>query len=1477
MPDYFVEGVWGHLRAQLAHLVALSGDIGSLSVLPFTPLPDAERHTVLQEWNRTDVAYPQDRTLHQQFEAQAAATPGNIALVFEGESLTYAALNDRANRLAHVIRGEYRSRHQSEMGPDTLIGLYLERSLEMVVSILAVLKAGGAYVPVSPEYPAERTAFILGDTQAPLVLTQSGLEPGLAAACAGLASSPGLLAVDSLSPEAGEAENPGVAVSPSDLAYVIYTSGTTGQPKGVMIEHQQACHLVTAQIECFAATYYQRALQFASYVFDASVSELFVSLLSGQEVILCPDSVRSDPAALSQLLSEHHIELATLPPAVLSQMLEVGVGPVKTLVTAGETPGQEVLEQFSLGRLLINAYGPTEATVCASAHRVMAGDSARNIGRPLSNTRLYVLDNRGNPAPVGVPGELYIGGAGLARGYLNRPGLTAERFVANPFATEADRARGYTRLYRTGDLVRWLPDGNLEYLGRNDFQVKIRGYRIELGEIEQALLGQPGVRQAVVIDREREGGRYLAAYVVCRDGEPLSAEGLRQGLSSRLPEYMVPASFTAIEAVPLTLNGKLDRRALPEPVWGDAEGYVAPGSELESQLCGIWQSVLGLERVGIHDNFFRVGGNSISAIRLAAALRRELGRELPLARLFALKTVAALADELAAADGAGLLVIPRAEVSRIPLSFAQERLLFVEQFEQGTDAYHIPYLAELSADADLAVLGRAIGAVVARHPVLNSVYLSDGATGESYQQVLERAPAIETREVGSEPALLAALQATLSRPFELAAEAPLRLRHYRQGDRQYLLLLWHHIAFDGWSLEVFLEELGSAYEAYSRGREPALPALDIGYADYAVWQRDYLQGEVLEQQLDYWQRALSGYETLALPADHARPGQVDYRGRDHGFTLDAALSAQLRELARSQETTLYTVLLSAFYVTLAGLSGQEDIVVGTPSDNRHHAQTQPLVGFFANSLALRAEVRPDTAVAGLIGQVHEVVAGAKAHQELPFERLVEALDVARDPARHPLFQVMFGMQSFGSRVGASAGLPFAPAALAGGEALYTPAKFDLSLFVDDGQAALTGSLNYAVGLFGAETAARMVALYRRVLAAFVADPGRELGSIELLSAAERHTVLQEWNRTDVAYPQDRTLHQQFEAQAAATPGNIALVFEGESLTYAALNDRANRLAHVIRGEYRSRHQSEMGPDTLIGLYLERSLEMVVSILAVLKAGGAYVPVSPEYPAERTAFILGDTQAPLVLTQSGLEPGLAAACAGLASSPGLLAVDSLSPEAGEAENPGVAVSPSDLAYVIYTSGTTGQPKGVMMPHLGYADFIHQYRRSLSSGAISSLSITNYTFDIFGLEYGVPLVSGGTLYLSDIHKASAELSDYGAHIDVVQLTPSVWELLLGSLSEALPLGHVTALVGGESGAPALFTQLAERFGRVVQVYGPTESCIWSVHSTYQPGQNVAVIGAPLPNEHCYVLSEKGLASPIGAPGELYIGGRAWRVAT
>ncbi|AJR06621.1 non-ribosomal peptide synthetase [Photobacterium gaetbulicola] len=1436
-----------------------------------------ERHTLLKTWNQTDAPL-QDKTLLEIFEQQVEATPDSVALTFEGQQLTYSELNFLANQLARQIRTRHQQHYRRELKPDTLISLYFERGLEMLVSMFAVLKAGGAYVPISPQYPLERTLFILEDTGSAILLSQRSLSGKLEQYCQSSSAMPPILLADDNSLFGGcPGHNLDLPRHPADLAYVIYTSGTTGKPKGVMIEGRSLVALLSNEELVHGKT---KAAVWANYVFDASVYEIFSSLLFGSQLHIVPEECRHDPDRLFTWQNDHEIEFCYLPPffvkSFASYLAQGGTTTMTRIFTGVDRIYRnDVLALEARGVELLNAYGPSEATVCSTAVIFDSVDHHGEllpIGKVLNNEKCYVLSEVGALVPVGVTGELCISGTGLARGYLNRPELTAECFINNPFA---DGDEIYSRLYKTGDLVRWLPDGLLEYVGRNDNQVKIRGFRVELGEIESTLTALEEVSQAVVSTVEHDGSKTLVAYVVAEEGVSPNAQTLETILLSKLPDYMVPASITFIDALPLTINGKLDRLALPAPQFVDAGAYVAPRTAFEARLCEIWQDVLGRERVGIQDNFFQIGGDSISAIRLTAVSRQVLDVDIPLPTLFERKTIAALAAELEHSEA---IVIPRASGLQAPLSFAQERLLFVERFEQGTSTYHTPLLVKLASDINWLALETAIEQLTRRHSILRTV-LRTNDKGEDYQQVLEQPPAVAERYLDSKLELPAAVEKDSERLFNLGEEPAFRVHRYLVEEQQFVLFLWHHIAFDGWSFDIFLRELGELYQSEVEKRDSQLAQLDIQYSDYACWQREYLQGLVLEQLLAYWREQLTGYQPLQLVTDKPRPPQVDYRGRDAAFTLDKALSGQLRKIAKQQETTLYTVLLSGLYVTLSLVSGQDDIVVGTPSENRHHGQTQSLIGFFVNSLALRYKVAFDQNVENLIADVHQMVMQAKFHQELPFELLVNELDIERDPSRNPIFQVMFSVQRFGDEGRANKDLPFSPAQLTDGVELPSPAKFDLSLFLDDSQPNIIGNLNYALSLFDEETARRLIEVYREVLTAFSGSLVQSVASIDAVSSKHQAQLAVLGSKTSI-FPREQSLIQLFEARANECPDIRALTFNGQSISFRELNIAVNQLA----GQF---IEAGVEPGSRIGIHLERSPIMVAALLAVLKVGGCYVPMEPGYSAERLSYIATNSGVALVVTAQPHLDWLAG------HSIRQLTVKEWVSKSKWTDSCFVSLRErasyhSAESYIVYTSGSTGQPKGVKGTEQGVLNRLYwmweqyPFAKDEVCCAKTSLNFVDHVWEIFGpLLQGVPLLLVGDETVKEPSRLAATLAA-GAVTRIV-LVPSLLKALLAlPADELMPLERLKLWTS--SGEPLSNQVTAAFYDRLPQatllnLYGSSEVAAdvsWFDTKPYYntgrlaSGKGLVPIGRPIANTRLYVLNSRQQLVPLGGVGELYVAG-------
>ena len=1467
------------IERYIGYFKTLLNNMASTPAMAVDRLPllsPLERRRVLYEWNDTAADYPADVCIHELFEEHVKKSPDAVALVFEDRALSYGELNRRANRLAHHLRS-------LGVQPDDRVAICVERGFEMIVALLAVLKAGGAYVPLDPAYPVERLQFMIEDSAPVALLTQGHLGPLFTH----LEGTLTVLDLDDASPWQEQPEtNPdpdSIGLTSHHLAYVIYTSGSTGLPKGVMVQHRGLCNLVQAQIAAFFLSETSRMLQFSSFSFDASVSEVMTSICSAAQLHLSSKVDLQATDALSATVASHAITHATLPPAILALQPEnMSFGSIHVLVVAGDKANAQLNRPSSKGLLLINAYGPTETTVCATLYSLSSQTvGTPPIGRPIANTRIYILDVHGEPVPVGVAGELYIAGAGVARGYLNRPELTAERFLPDPFVSEQG-----ARMYRTGDLGRWMTDGNIEFLGRNDFQVKIRGFRIELGEIETKLMEHPDVREAVVIAREdTPGDKRLVAYYTAdpsmetgeETGEETSDAGrLRSYLSALLPEYMVPAAYVQLSALPLTPNGKLDRKALPAP-GSDAyatRGYEAPQGELETRLANVWEEVLKVERVGRHDNFFELGGHSLLAVRLVTYLRQSLNVEVSVRDLFEKPILYDFRTILETAPQSILPpIVPAERETAPPLSFAQQRLWFLAQMDGVSRAYHLPLGMRLQGRLDPHALRSALDRIVARHEVLRTTFVF-----HDEQPVQQIAQAEESRflllehdlrlEPDAESELSRLAQEEADTAFHLEHGPLIRGRLVRLAEEEHALLItMHHIVSDGWSMGVLSFELSALYGAFLHGEEDPLPELKIQYVDYAVWQRQWIEGEVLQRQASYWKTALLGAPALLeLPTDYPRPAQQDFAGGFAKLSLDEPLTAALKELSRRHGTTLFMTLMAGWAVLLARLSGQQTVVIGTPTANRGRAEIERLIGFFVNTLAIRIDLDASPSGSALLQQVKVQTIAAQQHQDIPFEQVVELMQPVRSLSHSPLFQAMFAWQNNASSALTLPGLEQRPLR----STSHTVAKFDLTLSLKETGDTIAGGIEYATSLFNADTIERYIGYFKTLLNNMASTPAMAVDRLPLLSPLERRRVLYEWNDTAADYPADVCIHELFEEQVKKSPDAVALVFEDRSLSYGELNRRANRLAHHLRS-------LGVQPDDRVAICVERGFEMIVALLAVLKAGGAYVPLDPAYPVERLQFMIEDSAPVALLTQGHLGPLFTH----LEGTLTVLDLDDASPWQEQPEtNPdpdSIGLTSHHLAYVIYTSGSTGLPKGVMVQHQNvtsltwHADYA-ELNPKFSVAQIAPLAFDASTFEIWGsLLNGARLCVVQKLELLSSETLATTLSNNGVH--TAFLTTALFhQFSNNNLGIFQTLRQV--LFGGElHDINAVWRVVkTEHSCNLIHVYGPTETTTFASFLKVDSSTQKALlgIGHPIKNKRIYILDVHGEPVPVGVAGELYIAG-------
>jgi len=1438
------------IRRMLEHyiniLVAITTNL-EISIRDIEILTEKEKQLLLYDFNNTKVEYSKDITIQQLFEEQVEKTPDNIAVISEDKSYTYRELNKKANQLAMILR-------EKGVKSDTIVGILVERSFEMAIAILGTLKAGGAYLPIDPEYPASRKEYILKDGGVKLLLTQTHLL------------SETTFDGDSiyLNEEAsykGDGENLETVSNIDNIAYIIYTSGSTGKPKGVMITHNNLIAYITAFKKEFAITSQDVILQQNTYCFDAFIEEFFPILTIGGRMVIVKKYDLLDINKLERIIAEKGITLISCSPLLLNEINNMkNINSIHTFISGGDVLKPEYVTNISRDAKIYNTYGPTEATVCATYYRY-EDRNIKNIpiGKPISNYKIYILNKDNKPQILGLPGELCIAGDGVVKGYLNREELTAEKFIDNPFV------RG-ERLYKTGDLARWLPDGNIEFIGRIDNQVKIRGYRIELSEIENQIVQCENIKEALVVAKEdKNGNKYICAYIVLENKAVISntINNVRKSLHETLPEYMTPSYFMQLDKMPMNANGKVDRKALPEPDGSISTGveYVAPTNEIEEKLVNIWQEVLGIERIGINDNFFELGGHSLKAINIAAKINKELNVLVPLREMFKTPTIKGLADYVKNTKQSiysSIKVVEEKEYYE--LSSAQKRIYTLQQFDLSSISYNMPGVLELEGDLDVEQLKTTFIKLIQRHEVLRTSF--EVVDGDLVQKVYKQVEfEIEEYETDEDDEIERIVKGFI-RVFDLSQTPLLRVGLVKVNISKHILMFdMHHIISDGVSTGILIEEFSKIYA----GEE--LTPLRIQYKDFSEWQNELFRGDSIKAQEEYWLRKFEGeIPVLNLPTDYPRPAVQSFEGATIQFEIDNEQTNKLRQIAKATGSTMYMVLLSTLNILLSKYSGQADIIVGSPIAGRTHADLGNIIGMFVNTLAMRNYPSGEKSFKEFLREVKENALGAYENQDYQFEKLVEKLNVPRDLSRNPVFDVMFVLQNMDMNE-----VELEELTIRTHKSENKISKFDMTMNAMELENSICISIQYCNRLFNMIKIERMYKHLENIIQAVTENIDIKLSEVEILTEEEKKKILIDFNDTKTDYSKDKTIQQLFEEQVERIPNNVAVIYEEKSLTYRALNERANQLARVLRDK-------GVGSDNnvsncIVAIMVERSLEMIIGIMGILKAGGAYLPISPDYPIDRIQYMLEDSQAKLLLTHHGVSSKLQYQIE-------QVDLDKASLYQGEGENLGKVNASDSLAYIIYTSGSTGKPKGVMIEHKNVLNTLTALQKAYPIKEEDAYLLkTEYTFDVSVTELFGWFVGQGRLEIlpqgqekdpMEITKAIVEKG-----ITHINFVPSMLNLWLEQLTKNCELGRLQyVMAAGE----ALSSNIVENFyGKVKEaklenIYGPTEITIYATQYSVRPQEKYdsIPIGKPMQNVKAYILGSNNHLQPVGVPGELCIAG-------
>ena len=1447
----FIKKLAGHFNT----LVEQFGADADKSLNHYNYLSVQEQDQLLLRFNDNKVNFPKDKTIVNLFADQVNRTPDNVSLVFDTKSLTYREADDLSSQMAHCLRNE----HQIKNGD--LVGVQLNRSEWAIIAILAILKAGGVYVPIDPELPDQLKAFIAQDTQLKLLITETTYLFELDF------YEGNVFAVDvEFEPLDFNVDFQDIEVKPNDLAYIIYTSGSTGQPKGVMIEHGGVVNTILSQIAMFDLHDHKKSLQFASLSFDASIWEIFLTLLSGSSLYIVNETDRKDAKLLEKYIVSNGIEMATLPPAYLKLMDVESLKGLNILITAGEVPVNDKVASYLPYGTFYNAYGPTEASICATIFKIEKGSTSEfvniPIGIPIANAGIYILDSFLNPLPIGVVGQLYIGGPGLARGYLNRSELTSEKFVKNPFIDGE-------HIYDTGDLGKWLPNGNIEYAGRNDDQVKIRGHRIELGAIESRLsLYSNSIKQILVVVKEVNSEKTIVVYYVSEIEIDKSA--LRNYLLESLPEYMVPGFYVQIEAMPITSNGKIDRKALPSVNGEDAikMEYEAPRNETEQKLAAIWQEILAIDKIGINDNFFELGGHSLMAIQLFNRMKLELGKNVAFPVFFENPTIKYLSTHL---QDSKYIAIPKAPQSiSYPLAASQQRLWVLSQLEEGSVAYNMLTSVKLTGFINVSKFEEAFRLLIDRHEVLRT-YFKTNNEGEVRQYIVDKGVLdfrINEQDFSNETNKAASISKYLesdnSIPFDLEQAPLLRASMIHVShDSHVFSLLMHHIIADGWSLELMVSEIIQLYNSLVKGKSIQLSELKVQYKDYTVW----LNGEEIKEKHQasekYWLDQLSGeLPVLVLPSYKPRPLIQTYNGDHRSYEFSKTFLDKVRNFSKAQDVTMFMTLMTGVKIILHKYSNQTDLIVGTSIAGREHPDLENQVGLFLNLLTLRTVINPHDSFINLLKKEKETLLGAYQHQGYPFGELLEKLNIKRDRSRSVLFDVMIDLQNQEQLNNLNNRDALQDLIVESYNHEVKTSKFDLEFNFRETITGLLLNVGYNTDIYDANQITELFVHLEGLFIKVLNQPECLIHDITYLSSLEHDKVINEFNATDLDFPKNRTIVDLFEMQASATPDTVALFFEGKTLTYKELDIISNNLSCTLREDYGVRKGD------FVGVQLYRSEWSVISFLGILKSGGVYVPVDHELPDDRKSFIFSDTGLKVLITETAFIFDL-----DFYDGP-VFSLDVEFEPAQERAYEKQDIAADDLAYIIYTSGSTGNPKGVMIEHSGIANTITSQKDAIGMGDCkNSLQFASFSFDTSIWDIFNTLLSGSSLYILN-EETRKDIKLFEAYvveneIEIATLPPAFLKLLDISCLKNLKV----LITAGES---AIHDKVSEylQYGTFYNSFGPTESSIACTGYKVEKGSTLSSanipIGKPIDNVQVYVLDTFLNPCAIGVYGELYISG-------